>query len=142
MRNFLSYAFRPFFLFNGLFAIAVISVWITALHGAGPDVLPINIVYWHGHEMLVGFAMAAIAGFVLTLLGVLVIVSAGDPVAPGRIVVRDVFRNNLVRVVRQVLKIDHALGLRTDNGCGTDDNGQKLRATVSRSQLLSICRGQ
>ena len=65
-RPFWSYAFRPFFLLNGLFAMVVISLWIMALHGAGPAGLPADIMGWHGHEMLVGFAMAAIAGFVLT----------------------------------------------------------------------------
>ena len=66
MRSFLSYAFRPFFLLNGLFAIVAVAVWVFALHGVVGDTLPADIVYWHGHEMLVGFAMAAIAGFILT----------------------------------------------------------------------------
>ncbi|MDH3511271.1 MAG: NnrS family protein [Gammaproteobacteria bacterium] len=64
--TFLSYAFRPFFLLNGLFAIIVMLLWLMALHGAGPASLPADVLLWHGHEMLVGFAMAAIAGFVLT----------------------------------------------------------------------------
>ena len=61
-----SYAFRPFFLFNGLFAIVVVALWLMSLHGAGLPVLPANTMMWHGHEMLVGFAMAAVAGFLLT----------------------------------------------------------------------------
>ncbi len=65
-RPFMSYAFRPFFLLNGLFAIAVISVWLMALHGIGLTSLPVTMLYWHGHEMVVGFGMAAMAGFVLT----------------------------------------------------------------------------
>lgn len=63
---FMSYAFRPFFLLNGLFAIAVISVWLMALHGSGLASFPATMLYWHGHEMVVGFGMAAMAGFVLT----------------------------------------------------------------------------
>jgi uncharacterized protein involved in response to NO len=63
---FLSYAFRPFFLLNGMFAVIIMAVWIFTLHGAGPSSLPADVVLWHGHEMLVGFAMSAIAGFVLT----------------------------------------------------------------------------
>ena len=59
----LSYAFRPFFLLNGLFAMGAIFVWILALHGLGPDV---STSLWHSHEMLIGFAMAAVAGFSLT----------------------------------------------------------------------------
>lgn len=62
----MSYAFRPFFLLNGLFAIAVISVWLMALHGTRLALVPATQPYWHGHEMVVGFAMSAIAGFVLT----------------------------------------------------------------------------
>ncbi|GMR17198.1 MAG: NnrS family protein [Gammaproteobacteria bacterium] len=63
---FLSYAFRPFFLLNGLFAMVVISVWLAALHGIRLAAPPAAMLYWHGHEMVVGFAMAAVAGFVLT----------------------------------------------------------------------------
>jgi uncharacterized protein involved in response to NO len=63
---FLNYAFRPFFLLNGLFAVVVMIFWVMALHGVGSAGLPADILMWHGHEMLVGFAMAAIAGFVLT----------------------------------------------------------------------------
>ena len=63
---FMSYAFRPLFLLNGLFAIATISVWLMALHGIGLAPIPATMLYWHGHEMVVGFGMAAMAGFVLT----------------------------------------------------------------------------
>jgi uncharacterized protein involved in response to NO len=62
----LSYAFRPFFLLNGFFAIIVVALWVMSLHGSGPPTFPAIAVYWHGHEMLVGFAMAAVAGFLLT----------------------------------------------------------------------------
>jgi len=63
---FMSYAFRPFFLLNGLFAIAVVIAWLMALHGSGLASPPATMLYWHGHEMVVGFGMAAVAGFVLT----------------------------------------------------------------------------
>ena len=63
---FMSYAFRPFFLLNGLFAIVVISVWLMALHGSRFVPVPVTLPYWHGHEMVVGFGLAAVAGFVLT----------------------------------------------------------------------------
>lgn len=62
-RVFLSYAFRPFFILGGGFAIFAILVWLMALHGAG---LPGTSALWHGHEMLLGFGMAAVAGFSLT----------------------------------------------------------------------------
>ena len=63
---FLSYAFRPFFLFNAVFAVVIVIVWVMVLQGHGPTTLPANTMLWHGHEMLVGFAMATIAGFILT----------------------------------------------------------------------------
>jgi len=63
---FLSYSFRPFFLLNALFALAIVIVWVLVLQGKGPATLPANTMLWHGHEMLVGFAMATIAGFILT----------------------------------------------------------------------------
>ena len=59
----LSYAFRPFFLLNGVFAMLVVVLWVLALHGSGlPGITPL----WHSHELLIGFAMAAVAGFSLT----------------------------------------------------------------------------
>ncbi len=66
MQTFLSYAFRPFFLAMAVFACVAVAIWVFVLRGMGPDVLPVNAVYWHGHEMLVGFVMAAVAGFTLT----------------------------------------------------------------------------
>jgi uncharacterized protein involved in response to NO len=63
---FLSYAFRPFFLLNGLFAIVVAFLWIMILHGQWQG--PANFMLWHAHEMLVGFVMAAMAGFLLTAI--------------------------------------------------------------------------
>jgi len=59
----LSYAFRPFFLINGIFAMLSIFLWVMTLHGSG---LPGVTSLWHSHEMLIGFAMAAVAGFSLT----------------------------------------------------------------------------
>ena len=63
---FMSYAFRPFFLLNGPFAIVVVSIWLMALHGTNLAPVSATMLYWHGHEMVVGFGMAAMAGFILT----------------------------------------------------------------------------
>lgn len=63
---FLSYAFRPFFLLGAIFAAVAVAVWLAAMHGMGTGIVPPAMLYWHGHEMLVGFGMAAVAGFVLT----------------------------------------------------------------------------
>lgn len=59
--------FRPFFLLAGLDALANMVLWLT-VH-SHPDLWPtraIPAMYWHAHEMLFGFAAAAIAGFLLT----------------------------------------------------------------------------
>ena len=68
MRRFclFDYGFRPFFLLAGLHALAVVPVWLYfyAHHGAPFGSLP--TMYWHSHEMLYGFVVAAIAGFMLT----------------------------------------------------------------------------
>lgn len=62
----MSYAFRPFFLLNSLFAIVVVALWVITLHGTKLALVPASMPYWHGHEMVVGFGMATVAGFVLT----------------------------------------------------------------------------
>ncbi len=64
--TFLSYAFRPLFLLSGFFAIFAIIVWIMILNGSAEIGLVGNSLYWHGHEMIVGFALATVAGFILT----------------------------------------------------------------------------
>lgn len=51
---------RPFFLLAGLHAAAAIGLWLLAWRG----LLPLTST-WHGHEMVFGFAVAAIAGFLL-----------------------------------------------------------------------------
>jgi uncharacterized protein involved in response to NO len=57
--------FRPFFLAAGVYAVLLIGLWLGVLRGslAFADLPP---AIWHGHEMLFGFAVAVIAGFLLT----------------------------------------------------------------------------
>jgi uncharacterized protein involved in response to NO len=65
---FLSYAFRPFFLAAGVFAALGMLVWLPMFFG---DLdLPIQIAArdWHVHEMIFGYAAAAIAGFLFTAI--------------------------------------------------------------------------
>lgn len=57
--------FRPFFLAAGLYGVLLMVLWVGVLHGslelgAWPPLV------WHGHEMLFGFTVAVIAGFLLT----------------------------------------------------------------------------
>lgn len=54
----LSAGHRPFFLLAGIWAAAGLALWVAALVGLVP-----LTASWHGHEMLFGFAVAAIAGF-------------------------------------------------------------------------------
>ncbi|MHA1597585.1 MAG: NnrS family protein, partial [Alphaproteobacteria bacterium] len=63
---FFSAAFRPFFLFAGLYAMAPLIFWLTVSGGDATVPGPLAPSYWHGHEMLFGFAIAAACGFLLT----------------------------------------------------------------------------
>ena len=58
--------FRPFFLLAGLWAAIAVPLWLAALGGHATLPTAFDPVTWHGHEMLFGFAQAAIAGFLLT----------------------------------------------------------------------------
>ncbi|QGZ32436.1 NnrS family protein [Stutzerimonas stutzeri] len=60
-------AFRPFFLVGCLFAMFAIPLWVAAWTGLWPGFQPTGgWLSWHRHEMLFGFAMAIVAGFLLT----------------------------------------------------------------------------
>lgn len=59
-------AFRPLFLFGALFAVLAVAYWIATIifqlrlpHYGGA-------MFWHAHEMLYGFVVAIILGFLLT----------------------------------------------------------------------------
>lgn len=58
--------FRPFFLLAGLFMVLALSAWLWVFAGDGnaPDYY--GPVGWHAHEMLFGYTVAVIAGFLLT----------------------------------------------------------------------------
>lgn len=62
----LSLGFRPFFLAAGVIGCLSLLAWLAMLHG----LLPINLRFvgsaWHAHEMLYGYTLAVIAGFLLT----------------------------------------------------------------------------
>lgn len=61
--------FRPFFLLAGAYGAAIIPVWLLVLTGfvQPGNYLPPSI--WHAHEMVFGFAVAVLAGFLLTAVG-------------------------------------------------------------------------
>lgn len=62
--------FRPFFVAAGMFSALAIGVWMFdyafAVHWIHADV---SGVQWHAHEMIFGYSMAVIAGFLLTAVG-------------------------------------------------------------------------
>ncbi|HYG84924.1 MAG TPA: NnrS family protein [Azospirillum sp.] len=67
-RVFFAYGFRPFFLLAGVSAAVLVPLWVcvlTGTFGLGGSVPPSG---WHAHEMLFGFAAAAVAGFLLTAI--------------------------------------------------------------------------
>src|SRR3546814_17356168 len=61
-----SVAFRPFFLLGGVWRALALGIWIFAFVSGRSLSGSLSAVDWHLHEMLFGFVMAAIAGFVLT----------------------------------------------------------------------------
>ena len=59
-------AFRPFFLLAALFSVLAMVVWFAFWHG---DILLRphgGLMWWHQHEMIFGFGVAVVVGFLLT----------------------------------------------------------------------------
>ena len=62
-----SAGFRPFFLLAALWSAIAIPVWLAAYaHGYQPSAMP--AIFWHAHEMIYGYAVASVAGFLLTAI--------------------------------------------------------------------------
>ncbi|WP_290651230.1 NnrS family protein [Aquisalimonas sp.] len=61
-----SVGFRPFFLGAAWLSVAWMGVWVALILRGTATTDPVPPILWHGHEMLFGFALAVIAGFVLT----------------------------------------------------------------------------
>lgn len=62
----LALAFRPFFLAAGVLATLLVPLWLFAFFGKLTLPSRLYPASWHGHEMVFGFAVAVIAGFLLT----------------------------------------------------------------------------
>jgi len=103
----LAKGFRPFFLLSALAAGAAMLAWLAALGGVLGQRGALTGISWHAHEMLFGFGLALLAGFLLTavpnwtklpavtgprLLALIVLWGAGrlavglDAVLPGELV--------------------------------------------------------
>lgn len=57
--------FRPFYLLAAAFAALAIPVWLLRYYGLLPKLVHVDLG-WHAHEMVFGFAVAVIIGFLYT----------------------------------------------------------------------------
>jgi uncharacterized protein involved in response to NO len=58
--------FRPFYIAGTLLAALAVPLWLALFLGQVAWTLPLPPLLWHAHEMLFGFAVAIIVGFLLT----------------------------------------------------------------------------
>ncbi|MEI7840706.1 MAG: NnrS family protein [Methylococcaceae bacterium] len=58
--------FRAFFLLAGFAALALLIIWQGMTQGTISHSAYFTGTYWHAHEMLLGYTVAVIAGFLLT----------------------------------------------------------------------------
>ena len=63
-----AYGFRPFFLAAAAWACIALLLWLASLAHGLPLPSAMAPLAWHAHEMLFGFAMAAVGGFMLTAI--------------------------------------------------------------------------
>jgi len=62
--------FRPFFLAAGVFAVVSMLIWFAAFsQGIAFPFAGLAPATWHGHEMIYGYSLAVVAGFLLTAVG-------------------------------------------------------------------------
>ena len=64
----LSAGFRPFFLAASIWAAVAIPLWLAVFAGEAEVPSALSSPVWHAHEMVFGFAAAAVAGFLLTAI--------------------------------------------------------------------------
>jgi len=64
----LGYGFRSFFLLASLYAPLAVLAWLLVLMGAAPDPAYMGGPLLHGHEMVFGFILAGVLGFLTTAL--------------------------------------------------------------------------
>ena len=67
-RALFSYAFRPFFLGAAVWAVIAVALWMATLTMGLALPSRFDPLDWHIHEMLFGFVLAAVAGFLLTAI--------------------------------------------------------------------------
>jgi uncharacterized protein involved in response to NO len=62
--------FRPFYLLAALFAAVAVPAWVADVAGHGWRAGYLDGLDWHQHEMVFGFVLAVMAGFLLTAVRV------------------------------------------------------------------------
>lgn len=63
----LGYGFRSFFILGALYSIASLLIWGGFYAGVvTPPLFMVDPVSWHAHEMIFGYTLAIVAGFLLT----------------------------------------------------------------------------
>ena len=58
--------FRPFYIGGALLAALIVPLWVAMFLGLTSFTPAVSPLLWHAHEMLFGFAVAIIVGFLLT----------------------------------------------------------------------------
>jgi len=58
--------FRPFFLAAAIFAVGLMAQWVFTFAGNREFANYYGAIGWHSHELIFGYAVAVIAGFLLT----------------------------------------------------------------------------
>jgi uncharacterized protein involved in response to NO len=66
MSVFLALGFRPFFLLAGFSAVILMAMWVAAFVGGLAFSTYYGQIDWHSHEMIFGYTVAVVAGFLLT----------------------------------------------------------------------------
>ena len=66
MRVIFALGFRPFFLLAGWLAILLMAFWVPVFVGGVASDIYYAQIDWHSHEMIFGYTVAVIAGFLLT----------------------------------------------------------------------------
>ena len=64
----LAAGFRPFFLRASLWAAVAVPIWIAAYAHGYPVGGSLPALVWHAHEMIYGFGLATVTGFLLTAI--------------------------------------------------------------------------
>ncbi len=63
---FLQTGFRPFFLLASGYAVVAMTLWMGMYLFQWDFPMQVSSMLWHGHEMIYGYGLAVIAGFLLT----------------------------------------------------------------------------